>query len=86
MGTILVSLDFVDVDDVVGVELAFVIEMFLGELALIEVVEESIVGHEVGGIEGAADALLVVLAHDYCEIISGSGHWMDYRWWMIFDE
>lgn len=65
MGTILVLIDFVDVDDMVGVELAFVVEMFLGELALVEVVEESIVGHEVGGVEGAADALFVVLAHYY---------------------
>jgi len=57
------SVDFVNVYDMVGIELAFMIEVFLRELAFVKVVEESGVGHDMRGIEGAADALLGVLIH-----------------------
>ena len=45
-------------DDMVGVVFAFGVSFFVGELALVEVVEEAVVGHDVGGIEGTLYGLL----------------------------
>ncbi len=74
------SVDLVDVYNVVWIEPAFMIEMFLREFTLVQVVEESVVRHDVWGVEGAADALLAVLAHYYSDIIG------DYKLFHITSE
>jgi hypothetical protein len=51
------------VEDVIGVEPAFGVVVFVGEFALVEVVEESVVGHDVGGVEGTAHAPFGCLVH-----------------------
>ena len=44
-------LHLVLMDNMIGIELAFPILFFIGELALLQVVEESLVGHDVSWIE-----------------------------------
>lgn len=51
-------------DDMVGIVLALDVGLFVFELAFFEVVEESIVGHDVGGVEGALHSLFLLLIHN----------------------
>jgi hypothetical protein len=44
--------------DMVGIESAFAVEMFLWVFALVNVIEESIVGHNMGRIEWTSHAFL----------------------------
>lgn len=50
-------------NDVVGVEPAFLVTEFVRELALINMGEESFVGQDMGGIKRTADGLLSYLSH-----------------------
>ena len=43
-------------DDMVGIEPAFVVEVFLWVFAFVNVIEESVVGHDMGWIEWASHA------------------------------
>ena len=47
----------------IRVEPAFEVVMFIREFALLEVVKETIIGHDVRGVEGAAHGFLGCLAH-----------------------
>ena len=44
-------LHLVLVEDMIGVEFAFPILFFIGELALLKVIEEALIGHDVRGVE-----------------------------------
>lgn len=44
-------LHLVLVEDMIWIEFAFPIQFFIGELALLKVIEEALIGHDVRGVE-----------------------------------
>lgn len=63
--TVLMCGDLMHVDDVIGVVLALAVAGLVGELALLEVVEEAFVGHDVGSHEGTLHCLYLLARHSY---------------------
>lgn len=70
--TVLMFLHLVLMVNMIGVVLAFLILFFNGELALFQVVEESLVGHDMGWIEGTLHRSHSLIHRCYLYIIKTS--------------